>query len=120
MGSLGAMQRGSKDRYFQGEVDAANKLVPEGIEGQVPYKGSLSGFIYQLTGGLRAGDGLLRHALPGRVARQGPVRPHHFCRHPRKPRPRRHHYQRSPQLPARLDVLKGWTSPYKKDARIET
>lgn len=57
MGSLGAMQRGSKDRYFQGEVDAANKLVPEGIEGQVPYKGSLSGFIYQLTGGLRAGMG---------------------------------------------------------------
>lgn len=57
MGSLGAMQRGSKDRYFQGEVDTANKLVPEGIEGQVPYKGSLSGFIYQLTGGLRAGMG---------------------------------------------------------------
>ena len=57
MGSLGAMQRGSKDRYFQGEVDAVNKLVPEGIEGQVPYKGSLSGFIYQLTGGLRAGMG---------------------------------------------------------------
>ena len=57
MGSLGAMQRGSKDRYFQGGVESANKLVPEGIEGQVPYKGSLSGFIYQLTGGLRAGMG---------------------------------------------------------------
>ena len=56
MGSLGAMQRGSKDRYFQGEVDA-DKLVPEGIEGQVPYKGSLSGFIYQLVGGLRSGMG---------------------------------------------------------------
>ncbi|MBT4137140.1 MAG: IMP dehydrogenase, partial [Candidatus Latescibacteria bacterium] len=56
MGSLGAMQQGSKDRYFQGEVEAA-KLVPEGIEGQVPYKGSLSGFIYQLVGGLRAGMG---------------------------------------------------------------
>ena len=65
MGSLGAMQRGSKDRYFQGEVDAANKLVPEGIEGQVPYKGSLSGFIYQLTGGLRAGMGYCgTRALP--------------------------------------------------------
>ena len=57
MGSLGAMQRGSKDRYFQGDVDATNKLVPEGIEGQVPYKGSISGFIYQLVGGLRAGMG---------------------------------------------------------------
>ena len=56
MGSLGAMQRGSKDRYFQGEVEA-EKLVPEGIEGQVPYKGSISGFIYQLVGGLRAGMG---------------------------------------------------------------
>lgn len=56
MGSLGAMQRGSRDRYFQGDVDT-NKLVPEGIEGQVPYKGSVSGFIYQLIGGLRAGMG---------------------------------------------------------------
>lgn len=56
MGSLGAMQRGSKDRYFQGEVEA-QKLVPEGIEGQVPYKGSISGFIYQLVGGLRSGMG---------------------------------------------------------------
>ncbi len=56
MGSLGAMQRGSKDRYFQSEVET-NKLVPEGIEGQVPYKGSISGFIYQLVGGLRAGMG---------------------------------------------------------------
>ncbi len=56
MGSLGAMQRGSKDRYFQSDVEH-NKLVPEGIEGQVPYKGSISGFIYQLVGGLRAGMG---------------------------------------------------------------
>ena len=56
MGSLGAMQRGSKDRYFQGDVET-EKLVPEGIEGQVPYKGSISGFIYQLVGGLRAGMG---------------------------------------------------------------
>jgi IMP dehydrogenase len=57
MGSLGAMQRGSKDRYFQSNIESANKLVPEGIEGQVPYKGSISGFIYQLVGGLRAGMG---------------------------------------------------------------
>jgi IMP dehydrogenase len=56
MGSLGAMQRGSKDRYFQGDVES-DKLVPEGIEGQVPYKGSISGFIYQMVGGLRAGMG---------------------------------------------------------------
>lgn len=56
MGSLGAMQKGSSDRYFQGEVDA-NKLVPEGIEGRVPYKGALSSVIHQLNGGLRASMG---------------------------------------------------------------
>jgi len=54
MGSLSAMKRGSKDRYFQSE---AKKLVPEGIEGRVPYKGSLSEVVYQLCGGLRAGMG---------------------------------------------------------------
>jgi len=57
MGSLGAMREGSADRYFQ-EDAARNKLVPEGIEGQVPYKGSLSGVVTQLIGGLRAGMGL--------------------------------------------------------------
>lgn len=57
MGSLGAMRRGSADRYFQDEV-VSQKLVPEGIEGQVPYKGSLSAVITQLVGGLRAGMGL--------------------------------------------------------------
>jgi IMP dehydrogenase len=57
MGSLGAMSLGSKDRYGQGTVDELSKLVPEGIEGQVPYRGSLSTTIYQLLGGLRAGMG---------------------------------------------------------------
>ncbi len=56
MGSLGAMQEGSKDRYFQYET-AADKLVPEGIEGRVPYKGALSGVIHQLLGGLRSSMG---------------------------------------------------------------
>jgi len=57
MGSLGAMARGSADRYFQEEVKESHKLVPEGIEVQVPYKGPLSGVIHQLTGGLRASMG---------------------------------------------------------------
>ncbi len=57
MGSLGAMVKGSKDRYGQAGVNEMNKLVPEGIEGQVPYRGSLSSNIYQLLGGLRAGMG---------------------------------------------------------------
>jgi IMP dehydrogenase len=58
MGSLGAMQAGSKDRYFQHDV-SAEKLVPEGIEGRVPYKGPLSGVVHQLLGGLRSSMGYL-------------------------------------------------------------
>lgn len=59
MGSVVAMQQGSKDRYFQDVEDDIKKLVPEGIEARVPYKGTLSEVIYQLTGGLRAGMGYL-------------------------------------------------------------
>jgi len=59
MGSIEAMKSGSKDRYYQGEVEEDIKLVPEGIEGRVPYKGPLSSSIYQLLGGLRAGMGYL-------------------------------------------------------------
>jgi IMP dehydrogenase len=57
MGSVGAMARGSADRYFQQEVKDELKLVPEGIEGQVPYKGPLGAVLHQLVGGLRAGMG---------------------------------------------------------------
>ena len=57
MGSIGAMQQGSKDRYFQDTEDNAEKLVPEGIEGRVPYKGSVKNVIHQLMGGLRASMG---------------------------------------------------------------
>jgi IMP dehydrogenase len=62
MGSIGAMRRGSRDRYFQDEFDleggrAADKLVPEGIEGRVAHKGSAQAVVYQLVGGLRAGMG---------------------------------------------------------------
>jgi IMP dehydrogenase len=63
MGSIGAMRRGSRDRYFQDEfeidtvADGTDKLVPEGIEGRVPHKGSLATMIHQLVGGLRAGMG---------------------------------------------------------------
>jgi IMP dehydrogenase len=57
MGSIGAMQQGGKERYRQGHVTEADKLVPEGIEGMVPYKGKLSTFAYQMVGGVRAGMG---------------------------------------------------------------
>jgi IMP dehydrogenase len=59
MGSLGAMRRGSRDRYFQEEVGVPSKLVPEGVEGRVPHRGPLSNTIYQLLGGIRAGMGLV-------------------------------------------------------------
>ena len=57
MGSVEAMEKGSKDRYFQDAEDDIKKLVPEGIVGRVPYKGSLSEVIVQMVGGLRAGMG---------------------------------------------------------------
>ena len=56
-GSLGAMAQGSSDRYFQSETSTASKLVPEGIEGKVPYRGPLANVLYQLLGGLRSGMG---------------------------------------------------------------
>ena len=57
MGSLEAMQKGSKDRYFQDMEEDIKKLVPEGIVAQVPYKGTLAEVVYQLVGGLKAGMG---------------------------------------------------------------
>ena len=79
MGSIGAMVKGSKDRYGQADVKSSDKLVPEGIEGRVPYKGQLEGYIYQLVGGLRAGMGYVGGAY--RPAAQGkrPVRENLIC-----------------------------------------
>ena len=57
MGSIEAMQKGSKDRYFQDAEDDIKKLVPEGISGRVPFKGKVTEIIYQMIGGLRAGMG---------------------------------------------------------------
>ncbi|NSW44894.1 MAG: IMP dehydrogenase [Bacteroidales bacterium] len=84
MGSIEAMQAGSKDRYFQDMEDDIKKLVPEGISGRVPYKGSLSEVLYQLVGGLRAGMGYcgaktikdLHHAKFVRITHAGVVESH--------------------------------------------
>jgi IMP dehydrogenase len=57
MGSVGAMARGSADRYFQQDIKDSLKLVPEGVEGRVPYKGSVAAVVHQLVGGLRAAMG---------------------------------------------------------------
>ena len=62
MGSLGAMARGSADRYFQQEVRDTLKLVPEGIEGRVPYRGPVASIVHQLVGGLRAAMGYTGNA----------------------------------------------------------
>ncbi len=70
MGSLGAMKRGSKDRYGQGGA-ADEKLVPEGIEGRVPYRGSLSSILYQLVGGLRSGMGYTGTATIAELRQKG-------------------------------------------------
>jgi IMP dehydrogenase len=59
MGSMGAMQKGSKDRYGQMDVSDHDKLVPEGIEGRVPYRGSARGILHQLVGGVKSGMGYL-------------------------------------------------------------
>jgi IMP dehydrogenase len=109
MGSIGAMRRGSRDRYFQDEFDldaatptSGEKLVPEGIEGRVAHKGyRCAAMIHQLVGGLRAGMGycgcrtivaLQRDARLIRVTPGGP---------PRGPRPRRDHHEGSAELPGR-------------------
>ena len=67
MGSVGAMARGSADRYFQQEVKDNLKLVPEGIEGQVPYKGPAGAVLHQLVGGLRAAMGYVGAADLGEL-----------------------------------------------------
>ena len=67
MGSLGALARGSADRYFQEEVSDALKLVPEGVEGRVPYKGPVTNVIHQLVGGLRSSMGYTGHGTIGKM-----------------------------------------------------
>ncbi|MBL4721048.1 MAG: IMP dehydrogenase [Alphaproteobacteria bacterium] len=69
MGSVGAMARGSADRYFQQEVTDALKLVPEGVEGQVPYKGAVGAIVHQLVGGLRAAMGYTGNATMSEMQR---------------------------------------------------
>ena len=108
MGSIGAMQQGSADRYFQeGEASAAGsvggaKLVPEGIEGQVPYKGSVVGIIFQMARRPARVDALLRLRQHRRDARQGRVRRDHVIGHAREPRPRRADHEGSAELPRRM------------------
>ena len=101
MGSVGAMARGSADRYFQAEVRDSLKLVPEGVEGQVPYKGPAANVLHQLAGGLRAAMGYVGAQDAGRVPRQGGVRAHLRRRLAREPCARRDDHAREPELSRR-------------------
>ena len=104
MGSLGAMAQaqGSSDRYFQDTTTELEKLVPEGIEGRVPYKGSLVAIVHQLVGRPARRHGLYRQRQHRGDAHPPAVRAHHRCRHAREPRARRDDHQGSAELPDRL------------------
>ena len=100
MGSVGAMARGSADRYFQQEVKDTLKLVPEGIEGQVPYKGPVDGVLHQLVGGLRAGMGYVGAAEPQGAAGARPLHARVGGGGEREPHARRRHHARGAELSA--------------------
>ena len=110
MGSIGAMRRGSRDRYFQDEFDLdsgtlagiAEKLVPEGIEGRVAHKGSVAAMVHQLVGGLRAGMGYCGCGNIGRLQQRREADSHHGRGLPREPRARRGDYEGSAELPLRV------------------
>ena len=86
MGSLGAMARGSADRYFQAEIADTLKLVPEGIEGRVPYRGPAAAIIHQLVGGLALGPRLYGQRVDRGAAERCEVLAHHQCGSAREPR----------------------------------
>ena len=102
MGSIEAMKEGSRDRYFQDSPLSESKLVPEGIEGRVPYKGSAARIIQMLVGGLKAGMGYAGCASHRGAPEKGQVHQDHPGRPQGEPRPRRHDHQGSPQLSSRL------------------
>ena len=94
-----------RDRYFQDDFDldapgsGPEKLVPEGIEGRVPYRGTVAGVIHQLVGGLRAGMGYVGCSTIAAAARRGAAHPRHAGRRPRGPRARRRDHEGSAELP---------------------
>ena len=114
MGSIGAMRRGSRDRYFQDDFDlesagsaSGEKLVPEGIEGRVAHKGSVAAMVHQLVGGLRAGMGYCGCANDRRAAARREADSHHAGRVPREPRARRGDHEGSAELPIGVRMVNG-------------
>ena len=106
MGSLGAMKARSfsKDRYFQGDVEDVDKLVPEGIEGRVPVQGAAGADRLPARRRPAPGDGLLRRCHDRGPEDREPLRADHRCGAPREPSARRHDQQRRPELPAWLST----------------
>ena len=98
MGSLGAMAQGSADRYFQQDIKDQMKLVPEGVEGQVPYRGPGRRDPASARRRPARRDGLRRRGDDSRIAGQGAVHAHHRGGVARKPRPRRRDHPREPEL----------------------
>ena len=98
MGSVGAMARGSADRYFQQDIKDTLKLVPEGIEGQVPYKGPVASVLHQLAGGLRAAMGYVGAKDLKEFQDKARVRAHLVRGPAREPRARRDDHAREPEL----------------------
>ena len=119
MGSLGAMKaRGfSKDRYFQGDVEDVEKLVPEGIEGRVPYKGPLAGVAAPDRRRAAPGDGLLRRA-DDRRDEGGALRPHHRRRAARVAPARHHDHEGRAELPAQLRSSRSRPEPLPEERPV--
>ena len=117
MGSLGAMARGSADRYFQQEIKDTLKLVPEGIEGRVGYKGPMAAVVHQLVGGPARRHGLYRLRRHRRAADRCEIPPHHRGGPARKPCARRRDHPRSAQLPPGMIARAGSGHFLKKAAQ---
>ncbi len=100
MGSIGAMREGSRDRYAQEMAESESKLVPEGIEGRVAYKGTIAEMTTQLVGGLRSGMGYTGCRSIKEFQEKSQIHPHHFGRPARVARSRRDHHEGSAKLPA--------------------
>ncbi len=98
MGSIGAMKKGSSDRYSQEGTVSDSKYVPEGIEGRVAYKGTLAEMVTQLVGGLRSGMGYTGCKSIERIADKRQICAHHIGRFARIARSRRDYHQRSSEL----------------------
>ena len=98
MGSLGAMAQGSADRYFQQDVKDQMKLVPEGVEGQVPYRGPTAAIVHQLAGGLRAAMGYVGAETIPEFQQKARFMRITSAGLAREPRPRRRHHPREPEL----------------------